>query len=254
MNIELTGVSRIYGATRALSGVDLAVSDPVRVLALIGPSGGGKSTLLRLLGGLEVPDTGEIRFDSTLLGRGDNPVKSGTAMATGLSEHRKRNGFLFQAFNLFPHLTALENVALPLAKVHGLAPDAARERALACLDRFRLGDHAAKRPAELSGGQQQRVALARAMAHRPRLLILDEPTSALDPEMTAEVLEVIAELCRDGQEIVLSTHEMGFARAVADEVVFLADGEIVEWGRPESLFGAPKQAAVKGFLGRVMRW
>ncbi len=244
MNIELTGLTRRYGDAHALREVNYRVPEGVRVLGLIGPSGGGKSTLLRLLGGLDVPDAGEIRFDSTLLSREDNPLRS----------HRRRIGFLFQAFNLFPHLTALENVTLPLREVHGKPPGESEKIARDCLDRFRLADHAGKRPAELSGGQQQRVALARALAHQPKLLILDEPTSALDPEMTAEVLDVIAELCREGQEIVLSTHEMGFARAVADEVVFLADGQVIEHGPPAQLFDRPESAAVEKFLGRVMRY
>ncbi len=244
MNIELTALSRRYGATHALRDVTFSVAPGVRVLTLIGPSGGGKSTLLRLLGGLEVPDAGEIRFDGTLLDRREDPLRS----------HRRRNGFLFQAFNLFPHLTALQNITLPLVKVHGKGEAEARGTALACLDRFRLADHAHKHPAQLSGGQQQRVALARALAHKPGLLILDEPTSALDPEMTAEVLEVIEELCREGQEIVLSTHEMGFARAVADEVVFLAEGSVIESGPPDRLFGEPREEIVRTFLGRVMRY
>lgn len=244
MNIELNGLTRTYGDTHALRGVAYRVPEGARVLCLIGPSGGGKSTLLRLLGGLDVPDAGEIRFDSTLLSREDNPLRS----------HRRRIGFLFQAFNLFPHLSARDNVTLPLTQVHRKSAREAHEIAQACLSRFRLEKHADKFPAELSGGQQQRVALARALAHQPRLLILDEPTSALDPEMTAEVLEVIAALCREGQEIVLSTHEMGFARAVADEVVFLAEGEIVENGPPEKLFDAPESEVVRRFLDRVMRY
>lgn len=244
MNIELSGLSKCYGATHALSGIDLRVEDPVRVLALIGPSGGGKSTLLRLLGGLEVSDSGTISIGGESLARDD----------AGLLAHRRRNGYLFQAFNLFPHFTALENVMLPLTEVHGQEIVAAKETAMTCLERFGLADHAGKRPAEMSGGQQQRVALARAIAIRPRLLLLDEPTSALDPEMTAEVLEVIEELCRDGQEIVLSTHEMGFARAVADEVVFLADGSVVEKATAEQVFENPSSEVVRGFLGRVMRY
>jgi polar amino acid transport system ATP-binding protein len=244
MNIELTSLTRRYGEAHALRDVTLRVGDEVRVLALIGPSGGGKSTLLRLLGGLEVPDSGEIRIDHTLLDRREDPLRS----------HRRRNGFLFQAFNLFPHLTALENITLPLIRVHGKTEAEACAIARANLDRFRLADHADKHPCTLSGGQQQRVALARALAHRPRLLLLDEPTSALDPEMTAEVLEVIEELCREGQEIILSTHEMGFARAVADEIVFLADGRVVETGTPADLFDTPKAAEVRAFLSRVMRY
>jgi polar amino acid transport system ATP-binding protein len=244
MNIELKNVSRRFGETQALHDVSLSVSGQTNVLALIGPSGGGKSTLLRLLGGLDVPDAGEIYFDSTLLDRRDNPLRS----------HRRKNGFLFQAFNLFPHLSALKNVTLPLIKVHGKTESEAEKIAIKCLERFQLGKHAKKFPAQLSGGQQQRVALARAMAHEPALLILDEPTSALDPEMTAEVLEVIEELCRAGQNILLSTHEMGFARAVADEIVFLADGKVIEIGPPEQIFDHPEHESVRRFLGRVMRY
>lgn len=228
----------------ALCDVDVTVADPVQVLALIGPSGGGKSTLLRLLGGLEIPDEGMLSIDGKPMGTTDED----------LLKHRRRNGYLFQAFNLFPHLTALQNVMLPLTEVHDQSADRARDAAIAGLERFGLGEHSEKRPAEMSGGQQQRVALARAIAIRPRLLLLDEPTSALDPEMTAEVLEVIEELCRNGQQIVLSTHEMGFARAVADEVMFLAAGEVVEKSSAQQLFDNPRSEEVSRFLNRVMRW
>ena len=244
MNIELANLDKRYGETHALRGIDLRVEDPVHVLALIGPSGGGKSTLLRLLGGLEKPDGGTVSIGGECLAK-DEP---------GLLAHRRGNGYLFQAFNLFPHFSALENVMLPLTEVHGRSKSEAREVAMAGLERFGLADHSSKHPAEMSGGQQQRVALARAIAIRPKLLLLDEPTSALDPEMTAEVLEVIEELCRDGQEIVLSTHEMGFARAVADEVVFLADGQVVEHGEAGSIFEQPKSTEVASFFSRVMRY
>lgn len=244
MNIEFRGIGRRYGGTRALDDVTLKVGDGVRVLVLIGPSGGGKSTLLRLVGGLEMPDDGEIWIDHRRLERDEDSLRL----------HRRRNGFLFQAFNLFPHLSALENITLPLERVHGYGPPEARDLALACLDRFQLADHAAKHPAMLSGGQQQRVALARALAHRPKLMLLDEPTSALDPEMTAEVLEVVEELCREGQEIILSTHAMGFARSVADEVVFLAGGRILETGPPSALFDDPRSPELRSFLSRVMRY
>lgn len=244
MNIEARGIAKRYGASVALHDVSFRVPAVARVVVLVGPSGGGKSTLLRLIGGLETPDAGELSLAGEPLPR--DPA--------GLLAHRRAHGFLFQAFNLFPHLTALQNVTLPLTEVHGLSAAEARERAHEKLDRFRLGSHAGKRPAELSGGQQQRVALARALAHEPRRLILDEPTSALDPEMTAEVLEVIEELCREGQEIVLSTHEMGFARAVADEVLFLADGCVRETAPPERFFSDTAGDEVRAFLGRVMRW
>lgn len=191
-----------------------------------------------------MPDAGNIQIDGEMLP--SDPV--------GLRDFRRRNGFLFQSFNLFPHLTALENVELPLKEVHGLTPGSARSRALETIERFGLGDHCQKKPGQLSGGQQQRIALARAMAHRPKLLLLDEPTSALDPEMKAEVLDLIEELCEAGQRIVLSTHEMGFARQSADCVAFLSGGRVIEAGEGRKLFDTPESEEVKSFLSRVMKW
>lgn len=242
MQLELKGVTKVFGETVALRGVDLKVPEGVRVLAFIGPSGGGKSTALRVAGGLEVPDAGKVIVDGKAL----------TADEIELTRHRRRNGFLFQSFNLFPHLTALQNVKLPLTKVHGKNEEEAREIAERFLARFGLEKQMEQRPAEMSGGQQQRAALARALATAPKLLILDEPTSALDPEMTAEVLAVIEELCEGGQEILMSTHEMGFAKAVADHVVFLADGEVIEEGT--QIFEGAREEAVRRFLSRVMRY
>jgi polar amino acid transport system ATP-binding protein len=244
MSIEINGLTKHYGATRAVDGISLTLPDEVQVLVLIGPSGGGKSTLLRLLGGLELPTSGRIRMNGT-----DLPDTE-----EGLREFRRRNGFLFQSFNLFPHLSALENIVLPLVKVHRWTRDAAITRADEVVARFGMAGHVKKMPAELSGGQQQRIALARAMAHGPDLLLLDEPTSALDPEMKAEVLDIVAELCEAGQRIILSTHEMGFARGCADEVVFLGNGQLVESGRGAALFDSPQTEVVRTFLGRVMKW
>lgn len=244
MKVQLSGVSKAFGAQHALREIDLELDQSVQCLVLIGPSGGGKSTLLRVLGGLESPDAGTVSING-------EPLAFDQA---SLLCHRRRNGFLFQSFNLFPHITAVENVALPLEKVHGVVRDESVSKAQAALERFGLREHGHKRPSQLSGGQQQRVGLARAVAHEPRLLILDEPTSALDPEMTAEVLDFIDELRRGGQEIILSTHEMGFARAAADEVVFLADGKLVESGSAEQLFGDARDNSVQRFLSRVMRW
>ncbi len=244
MSIEIKGLTKHYGSTRAIDGIDLAFADGVKVLAFIGPSGGGKSTLLRLLGGLETPDEGSIRIDGAPVPRGEDELRA----------WRRGNGFLFQSFNLFPHLSALENIVLPLVQVHGWTRAVALTRAREVVERFGMADHLAKRPAELSGGQQQRIALARAMAHEPALLLLDEPTSALDPEMKAEVLDLVAELCRAGQRIVLSTHEMGFARRSADAVVFLSAGRVVESGTAAEIFGTPKTETAKAFLGKVMRW
>ncbi len=241
MQIDLQDVRKCYGSEIALGDVSLKI-DEGRSVVLIGPSGGGKSTLLRLLGGLEVPDAGSVTINGERLGRD----------ARGLQAHRRENGYLFQAFNLFPHMTLRRNVILPLVKVHGWNESDAAQRAEECLERLGLGGQGEKSPGELSGGQQQRGALARAIAARPRLLILDEPTSALDPEMTAEVLAVIEELCAAGQEIVMSTHEMGFAKAVADHVVFLAEGKVVEEGA--DLFSGAKSEKVRQFLSKVMRY
>ena len=246
MRVKINEVSKSYGMTRALNGVDLESNNNVSVLSMIGPSGGGKSTLLKILGGLEVPDNGTVNMNGH-----DVNYKS----EESLLEHRRRNGFLFQSFNLFPHKTAIENITLPLEQVHGLSSEAAIEEANHCLDRFGLIDHANKLPFELSGGQQQRVAIARAIAPGPNLLFLDEPTSALDPEMTGEVLDLIAELKASGQNIILTTHEMGFAREIADQVVFLEEGKILETGDPRLLLsGKGKNSRLDQFLSRVMRY
>jgi polar amino acid transport system ATP-binding protein len=242
MRLELRNVVKRYGRLEALDDLDLHVGEGIGVLVFIGPSGGGKSTLLRVLGGLERADGGAVRVGERDLG----------GLEADLQAHRRENGYLFQAFNLFPHLSLLRNVTLPLERVHGQVPEAARSRAVECLERLGLGGMEEKKPAELSGGQQQRGAIARAIAARPKLLLLDEPTSALDPEMTAEVLAVIEELSAAGQEIVMSTHEMGFAKAVADHAVFLAKGRVVEEG--PQLFDQPREEAVVRFLSTVMRY
>lgn len=243
MKLEIQGVTKAYGATRALDGLTLSLPD-ARILVLIGPSGGGKSTLLRVLGGLETADGGSVQVNGHRL----------VADPAALQAYRRRNGFLFQQFNLFPHLSARKNITLPLEKVHRHDPAKARTMADQALVRFGLLEHADKLPAQLSGGQQQRVGIARAVAFSPEILFLDEPTSALDPEMTAEVLELIQELAEAGQDIILSTHEMGFARAVADHVAFVAAGRIEECGPPAALFGSPASPVCQRFLSRVMRY
>jgi polar amino acid transport system ATP-binding protein len=243
MKLDATDLVKCYGTTRALDGLSLSISSS-RVLVLIGPSGGGKSTLLRVLGGLETADSGSVAVNDHRL----------VADPVALQAYRRRNGFLFQQFNLFPHLTAIRNIALPLEKVHSHAPAEARSMAEQSLDRFGLLDHADKLPAQLSGGQQQRVGIARAVARQPEVLFLDEPTSALDPEMTAEVLELIQELAEAGQDIILSTHEMGFARAVADQIAFVAAGRIEESAPPARLFESPESAVCQRFLSKVMRY
>jgi polar amino acid transport system ATP-binding protein len=243
MHLELDAVTKSFGAHRVLDSITADFGE-LRSLVLIGPSGGGKSTLLRVVAGLETPDAGEITLDGISI----------DFRADALREHRRHLGVVFQAFNLFPHLTALENLTLPLEKVHRIAPAAARDLAMQTLARFQLADHGHKRPAELSGGQKQRVAIARAIAIKPRLLLFDEPTSALDPEMTAEVLDAIEELKEEGRAFLLVTHEMGFARHVADRVAFLAGGRIVEHAPAAELFSEPKTAACRDFLARILKY
>lgn len=245
MRVSASGLHKRFEETKALDGIDLDIKEDVSVLALIGPSGGGKSTLLRVLGGLEVPDKGVVSVSGN---------EMDFSSEDSLLAHRRSNGFLFQSFNLFPHKSAIENIMLPLEKVHGLSSHLANGRAMEALERFGLVEHSSKFPAQLSGGQQQRVAIARAIAHGPGLLFLDEPTSALDPEMTAEVLDLIVELKDGGQDIVLSTHEMGFARQVADEVAFLAEGRIAEIGNAAKIFESGEDPRLRQFLSRVMRY
>jgi polar amino acid transport system ATP-binding protein len=243
MNLKLTGVAKRYNNIAALDDISLQVRD-ARTIVLIGPSGGGKSTLLRVLAGLVMPDQGSVEIDG-------EPLPSSEEQ---LIRYRRGIGIVFQAYNLFPHLTALENVTLPLVQAHGYTKAAAQEYALALLGRFQLVAHAQKKPFELSGGQQQRVAIVRAVAVKPRFLLLDEPTSALDPEMTAEVLDIIAELREEGRELILVTHNMGFARKVADHCLFLSAGKIVESGSSRLLFDQPKSAELQEFLSRVLKY
>jgi len=243
MKIELHGVSKRFGAQSVLANVT-ATLEFEHTLALIGPSGGGKSTLLRLLAGLITPDEGIITIDGHAL----------PGSAAALRAYRAQIGIVFQAFNLFPHLSALENILLPLTQVHRLAPAEATTRAQAVLERFQLAAHAGKRPAELSGGQRQRVAIARAIAIQPKFLLFDEPTSALDPEMTAEVLDLLAELRSEGRPMILVTHAMGFARHTADLVAFVSGGNLQEIASPDRFFGSPNRPEVRQFLERVLRY
>ncbi len=243
MRLSISNLTKRFGAHVVLDQLSLELESAHR-LALIGPSGGGKTTLLRILAGLEAPEAGEVQLD-------------GTAMRfeeAALLSHRRTVGVVFQAFNLFPHLTALQNITLPLEKVHGHSPERARAVALQLLTRFQLASHAAQKPGALSGGQRQRVAIARAVAVKPRVLLFDEPTSALDPEMTAEVLDVIRELGAQGQDLILVTHEMGFARVVADRVAFLAQGRILECGTADQVFHAPTTDACRKFLAAVLKY
>ncbi len=243
MKLSLQNVVKRFGTHTVIDRASLEL-DGVHCLALIGPSGGGKSTLLRIIAGLEYPNEGRVELNGRAIEYDDE----------ALLRHRRSIGTVFQAFNLFPHLTAFQNIVLPLEKVHGRTKAEARELAEGTLRRFQLLDHAYKKPAELSGGQRQRVAIARAIAIKPQVVLLDEPTSALDPEMTAEVLELIEELKGEGRDLILVTHEMGFARRLADQVALLANGTIAEIGPPEQIFGAPKSEVTKGFLSRVLKY
>ncbi len=242
MKLKLAGLRRIFNGHAALDGLSLELPE-TRTLVLIGPSGGGKSTLLRVLAGLESLDAGSVELNG----------RSMEFHPQALLAHRRRMGMVFQSFNLFPHLSALENITLPLRVVHGRTPAQAEAAALGMLRKFHLEDRAGEKPAALSGGQRQRVAIARALAIEPQLLLLDEPTSALDPVMTGEVLETIARLREQGRDFILATHEMGFARQVADQVALIADGRLVECGPPEQIFESPRSAVTREFLGRVLR-
>ena len=239
--LELRGVRKRYGASWVLRGVDLAVPEGSATV-LIGASGSGKSTLLRCANVLEVVDDGEVLLD------GEDVADP----SIDVDRVRQRIGVVFQAFNLFPHLSVLANVTLAPRRVHGVPRPEADERALELLQRFGLGDRASAYPDQLSGGQQQRVAIVRALATQPRLLLLDEVTSALDPELVGEVLDLVRELRGEGMTMLIATHEMAFARHVADEVVFLDSGVVVERGPAAQVLGDPQQERTRQFLHRVL--
>ena len=239
MKLEISGLSHRVGETPILN--DVSLRSDSRALVLVGPSGGGKTSLLRILAGLAVPSAGSVTLD-------EQPLHFNEA---SLFLHRRRVGTVFQSLNLFPHLTGLENILLPLTKVYGMSRAAATTRANGYLERFQLATHAHKKPHQLSGGQRQRIAIVRAIATHPKLLLLDEPTSALDPEMTAEVLSLIEELKRDGKDFVLVTHEISFARRVADEIAFVAGGRIKQHAGAETFFREPV-AEVKSFLDKIL--
>ena len=239
--LELRGVTKSFGERQVLRGIDLEVHEHEAV-ALIGASGSGKSTLLRCVDLLEEIDDGDVLLDGRVV---TDPSVNPVAV-------RRQLGFVFQAFNLFPHMTALQNVVLGERRAQGMAKGEAEERERALLARFGLAGREDDRPDNLSGGQQQRVAIARAFAGRPRALLLDEIISALDPELVGEVLGAVRDLKAEGMTMVIATHEMGFAREVADVVAFLHEGRIVESGPPAKVLGEPSQPETRRFLSRLL--
>ncbi|OZE99375.1 MULTISPECIES: amino acid ABC transporter ATP-binding protein [Nocardiaceae] len=249
--VEVRGVHKSYGPLEVLKGVDLVVR-PGEVTVIIGPSGSGKSTLLRSLNHLEKVDQGTVRVDGDLVGYRRRGNKLHELSNKDILKQRSQIGFVFQNFNLFPHLTVLENVLeAPVSAQKRKRADVEPE-ALALLERVGLKDKAHDYPRRLSGGQQQRVAIARALALRPKVILFDEPTSALDPELVGEVLEVIRGLAREGATLVIVTHEVGFAKEIADTVVFMDAGQVVEQGTPSELLDNPQEPRTKAFLAHVL--
>ncbi|WP_251095809.1 amino acid ABC transporter ATP-binding protein [Streptomyces sp. Caat 7-52] len=249
--LEVHNVHKWYGAHRVLDGIDLTVR-PGEVTVIIGPSGSGKSTLLRVVNHLEKPEIGHVSVGGEPIGVKRHGGRLRELGERAILAQRSRIGFVFQNFNLFPHLTVLDNVAAAPVATGRLTGPAARELARELLGRVGLGDKTAAYPRQLSGGQQQRVAIARALALRPGIILFDEPTSALDPELVGEVLAVIKDLASSGTTLVIVTHEIGFAREVADRVVFIDGGRIVEQGPPGQVLDSPRHERTRDFLGKVL--
>ncbi len=238
--VHMEGVNKWYGAFHALNNVNLEVTRGERIV-ICGPSGSGKSTLIRCINQLEVIQQGRIVVDGHDL----------TAGGKNVDLVRQETGMVFQSFNLFPHMTVLENCTLAPMKVRGISKAEAEKTARRFLERVRIPEQAEKYPAQLSGGQQQRVAIARALCMNPKIMLFDEPTSALDPEMVKEVLDTMIDLAKEGMTMLCVTHEMGFARQVADRVIFMDRGEILEMGPPDTFFDNPKNERLKNFLGQI---
>ncbi len=238
--IDIRHISKKFGSVTVLKDISVQVKEG-EVVVIIGPSGSGKSTVLRCINGLEIPTTGSISFDGMPL-LGDKNI----------NQIRAEVGMVFQRFNLFPHLTVIENVMLAPMKVRQISKKEAYERGMALLEKVGLADKAERKPGELSGGQQQRVAIARALAMKPKALLFDEPTSALDPEMVQDVLAVMKEVAKEGMTMVVVTHEMGFAREVGNRVLFIDGGVIVEEGKPEDIFDHTKEERTKAFFSKIL--
>ena len=237
--IEVKNLKKNFGDLHVLKGIDQTVNDG-EVLCIVGPSGSGKSTMLRCINRLEEPSSGEIYIDGELI------------TEKNIDQVRTKMGMVFQSFNLFPHKSVIENLTLGPLNVKGEKEEEAREKGMKLLERVGLAEKAEEYPRMLSGGQQQRVAIARALAMDPEVMLFDEPTSALDPEMVGEVLDVMKDLARDGMTMVVVTHEMGFAKEVADKVIFMDDGYIVEEGSPKEVLENPQMDRTKDFLSKVL--
>jgi polar amino acid transport system ATP-binding protein len=249
--VRAEGVHKRFGANEVLKGITLSVNRG-EVMCLLGPSGSGKSTFLRCINHLEQINSGRLSVDGELVGYREANGKLYELHERDVARKRQEIGMVFQSFNLFPHMTAIENVTLAPMQVLGRSRQEARDRACQLLDRVGLSDKYAAHPVALSGGQQQRVAIARALAMDPKLMLFDEPTSALDPELVGDVLDVMRDLAKSGMTMVVVTHEIGFAREVADTVVFMDGGVVVESGTPAEVLGAPKHERTRSFLAKVL--
>ena len=247
--VRIAELNKFYGSFHVLKDVDLTVTRG-EVLVIVGASGSGKSTLIRCVNGLEEYQSGALEVDGFLMPRAEERE---FGEVKGLRDIRKGVGMVFQQFNLFPHLTVLQNITLGPMRVRGKSRAAAEAQAMQLLERVGLRDQALKYPGALSGGQQQRVAIARSLAMEPHLMLFDEPTSALDPEMVSEVLDVMRELAREGMTMMIVTHEMGFAREVSDRVIYVDQGRITETGKPDQFFDNPQHERTRTFLSRVLK-
>jgi polar amino acid transport system ATP-binding protein len=249
--VKAEGIHKSFGPVEVLKGIDLEVQTG-EVFCLIGPSGSGKSTFLRCINHLEKINAGRLWVDGNLVGYRQEGDKLYELREKEISKSRAEIGMVFQRFNLFPHMTALENICEAPCQVRRVSKEAARERARELLERVGLGDKAGNYPSQLSGGQQQRVAIARALAMEPKLMLFDEPTSALDPELVGDVLDVMRDLAESGMTMVVVTHEMGFAREVGDSLVFMDGGVVVESGDPRDVLTNPQEERTQSFLSKVL--
>ena len=243
MKLNLKSINKKFDNTDVLKNISLDLQNKNSV-AIIGPSGGGKSTLLNILAGYIEADSGEVTINNHHLKNNEKFLK----------EYRKKVGIVFQAYNLFPHLTVIRNITLILEKVHSYSKKDANEKAVELLKQFQLEDQKDKKPGQLSGGQQQRLAIVRALSYDPEILFFDEPSAALDPALTSEVLDVIKELKDRNRDMIIVTHEMGFARQVADYILFIDNGRITEEGTPDEIFNNPKTEELKRFLDKILEW